>query len=391
MSTTAKAAQLQAQAAPIFATPALIRIPMQDQLSINSQSLPINNHEGASKTRPFVHFVAGGVGGMAGAIFTSPLDVVKTRLQGIAVSIVYTWELFCFDRILNMMAHCMHHRQITRLEGFGALYKGLGPNLIGVIPARSINFCAYGNGKRILADNFNNGKETPTVHLFSAIMAGIITSTATNPIWVVKTRMQLQPSGRDHSANHFTRKYKNSFHCLIQIVRDEGIKGLYKGMSASYLGVAESTIQWVVYEQLKSMIAESKVQKEGLPLSSLQSSDIGGKSPKDNMAEHSSPFFFFLEDWVGHLGSAAVAKFIAACISYPHEVLRTRLRQPAENGVLKYTGLVQCFKTIVREEGVPSLYGGITAHLIRVIPNAAIMFFCYEAILHQYGEKKCDL
>ncbi|RUP48893.1 hypothetical protein BC936DRAFT_143728 [Jimgerdemannia flammicorona] len=188
--------------------------------------------------------------------------------------------------------------------------------------------------------------------------------------------MQLQPSGRDHSANHFTRKYKNSFHCLIQIVRDEGIKGLYKGMSASYLGVAESTIQWVVYEQLKSMIAESKVQKEGLPLSSLQSSDIGGKSPKD---------------WVGHLGSAAVAKFIAACISYPHEVLRTRLRQPAENGVLKYTGLVQCFKTIVREEGVPSLYGGITAHLIRVIPNAAIMFFCYEAILHQYGEKKCDL
>ncbi|RUP48894.1 hypothetical protein BC936DRAFT_143728 [Jimgerdemannia flammicorona] len=382
MSTTAKAAQLQAQAAPIFATPALIRIPMQDQLSINSQSLPINNHEGASKTRPFVHFVAGGVGGMAGAIFTSPLDVVKTRLQStyyqkptsVIVSRNRPWQgtsiLGHFGAPFRLLG------QITRLEGFGALYKGLGPNLIGVIPARSINFCAYGNGKRILADNFNNGKETPTVHLFSAIMAGIITSTATNPIWVVKTRMQLQPSGRDHSANHFTRKYKNSFHCLIQIVRDEGIKGLYKGMSASYLGVAESTIQWVVYEQLKSMIAESKVQKEGLPLSSLQSSDIGGKSPKD---------------WVGHLGSAAVAKFIAACISYPHEVLRTRLRQPAENGVLKYTGLVQCFKTIVREEGVPSLYGGITAHLIRVIPNAAIMFFCYEAILHQYGEKKCDL
>jgi solute carrier family 25 protein 33/36 len=43
--------------------------------------------------------------------------------------------------------------------------------LIGVIPARSINFFTYGNGKRIYTE-LNNGKETAGVHLISAATAG---------------------------------------------------------------------------------------------------------------------------------------------------------------------------------------------------------------------------
>jgi solute carrier family 25, member 33/36 len=61
------------------------------------------------------------------------------------------------------------------------------------------------------------------------------------------------------------------------------------------------------------------------------------------------------------------------------------MRQLPENGEVKYKGLIQCFKTVLREEGLVAMYGGMSAHLIRVIPNAAIMFFCYEAILHYGG------
>lgn len=109
-------------------------------------------------------------------------------------------------------------------------------------------------------------------------------------------------------------------------------------------------------------------------LDSAQSSSIvvGGKS---------------LQGWVGNIGAAAVAKLVAACITYPHEVIRTRLRQPAENGVRKYTGLWQCLRLVAKEEGMTALYGGMTAHLMRVVPNAAIMFFCYEAILHNFGSE----
>ncbi|KAI7878727.1 mitochondrial carrier domain-containing protein [Mucor mucedo] len=246
--------------------------------------------------------------------------------------------------------------RIKKVEGFSGYFKGLGPNLVGVIPARSINFFTYGNGKRIYTE-LNHGKETAGVHLISAATAGAITSTATNPIWVIKTRLQLQGNG--------VNRYGSSIDCLFGILREEGVRGLYKGMSASYLGVVEGTIQWGIYENLK--------KRWSVPKDQIQSNQrlIGGKT---------------VQDWAGHLGAAATSKFIAACIAYPHEVIRTRLRQPSENGVRKYTGIWQCLRLVAREEGAAALYGGMTAHLLRVVPNAAIMFFCYEAIVQKYGD-----
>lgn len=64
------------------------------------------------------------------------------------------------------------------------------------------------------------------------------------------------------------------------------------------------------------------------------------------------------------------------------QVLRTRLRQaPMENGRQKYTGIVQCLRLMVKEEGVISLYGGLTAHLLRTVPSAIITLGSYELVL----------
>ena len=86
------------------------------------------------------------------------------------------------------------------------------------------------------------------------------------------------------------------------------------------------------------------------------------------------------EEWGGKFSVAALAKAFAAVVTYPHEVVRTRLRQAptitTDTGkvTMKYTGLVQCFKIVAREEGLAGLYGGMTPHLLRVVPSAAIMF-----------------
>ena len=80
------------------------------------------------------------------------------------------------------------------------------------------------------------------------------------------------------------------------------------------------------------------------------------------------------------VGASGGAKAVASLITYPHEVIRTRLRQPAVGGIIKYTGLMQTLKLVVREEGVASLYGGLTAHMLRVVPNAACMFLIYELV-----------
>ena len=51
------------------------------------------------------------------------------------------------------------------------------------------------------------------------------------------------------------------------------------------------------------------------------------------------------------------------------------------NGVKKYTGLVQTLRLVITEEGARSLHGGLSAHLTRVVPNAAVIFWVYKGIL----------
>lgn len=46
-----------------------------------------------------------------------------------------------------------------------------------------------------------------------------------------------------------------------------------------------------------------------------------------------------------------------------------------------YQGVFSGLGLIYRNEGIRGLYGGMAAHLIRVVPNAAIMFLTYETVL----------
>lgn len=312
---------------------------------------------------------------MTAAALTAPLDVLKTRLQ----SDFYQAQIAENRARMGISPHAhlsplrsgfLHFREtlqvlssVHKVEGYRALFKGLGPSLVGVVPARSINFYTYGNGKRIISEYA--GGESAWVHVSAAAIAGIITSTATNPIWMVKTRLQLDKSVAEQSGTSTVRQYRNSWDCIKQIVRNEGVRGLYKGMSASYLGVTESTLQWVLYEQIKSKLKarEERIELTGRP-----------KNVWDNTVE-----------WTGRVFGAGSAKFFAAILTYPHEVVRTRLRQqPTVGGKPKYTGLVQCFKTVWREEGMVALYGGLTPHLLRTVPSAAIMFGTYEVILKYF-------
>ncbi|KAK9766862.1 Pyrimidine nucleotide transporter, mitochondrial [Basidiobolus ranarum] len=315
----------------------------------------------------WLHFIAGGTGGMIGASLTCPLDVVKTRLQ----SSLYRPTPSHYSHSHRSLVSTMGRHVVETLgllksiryhEGIRGLFQGLGPSLVGVVPARAINFAAYGNGKRILTE-MNGGKESSIIHLTAAATAGITTATITSPIWLVKTRMQLQAMNTTSSM-----RYRSSLDCVSQVIKTEGVRGLYRGVSASYLGVAEGTLQWVVYEKFKSLIHERRRMRYGSDYGTVNRTSI---------------------DWLEYFAAAGTAKLLAALVTYPHEVIRTRMRQgPSENGLHKYTGLRQCLSLILKEEGFLALYSGMTAHLMRTVPNAAIMFFCYEAIMHSFGQKK---
>lgn len=61
-------------------------------------------------------------------------------------------------------------RHIVQTEGPKALFKGLGPNIVGVAPSRAIYFCTYSQAKAIL--NQHISPDTPIVHLSAASAAG---------------------------------------------------------------------------------------------------------------------------------------------------------------------------------------------------------------------------
>ena len=249
---------------------------------------------------------------MSSTIATAPLDVLKTRLQ----SDFYQAQLSAnrhnrgvppitgLSIPRSALLHISETFQILfavrRIEGWRAYFKGLGPTLVGVVPARAINFFTYGNGKRVISQYFNDGKESSWVHLCAAANAGIVTGTATCPIWVVKTRLQLDKNQAERIGVRSIRRYKNALDCTTQTLKHEGVRGLYRGLGASYLGVTESTLQWVLYERMKMALARREAQIAA-----------SGRSPTgwDKTVE-----------WTGKSGAAGVAKLVAAIITYPHEV-----------------------------------------------------------------------
>ncbi|XP_058721238.1 solute carrier family 25 member 33-like isoform X2 [Poecile atricapillus] len=237
-------------------------------------------------------------------------------------------------------------RAILEKEGKRSLFRGLGPNLAGVAPSRAIYFAAYSATKERL--NTVLVPESKKVHILAAACAGISSATLTNPIWLVKTRMQLEARVKGEMAS-------NALQCAMHVYRTEGLRGFYRGITASYAGVSETIIHFVIYEALKKELRNSQ----------------HSHSPSLTLPPNNDDFF-------GLMGAAAVSKTCATCLAYPHEVIRTRLREEGS----RYRSFTQTLQLVAREEGPLALYRGLLAHLIRQIPNAAIMMVTYELIVH---------
>ena len=102
---------------------------------------------------------------------------------------------------------------------------------------RAIYFGSYSEAKKFWT-SLNHQKESSLIHLVSAAIASFSVSTVTNPLWLVKTRMQLQQK-EIKSGKTKAPKYKHSIHCFQVVWKEEGLRGLYKGITASYLGKNE--------------------------------------------------------------------------------------------------------------------------------------------------------
>ncbi|CAI2176923.1 15971_t:CDS:2, partial [Funneliformis geosporum] len=194
-------------------------------------------------------------------------------------------------------------------------------------------------------------------------VAGMISRFIASPLDVVKIRLQLQPgrpinpilSGKlpnqsTYYSDSFARKYNGMFHAIKLIVREEGIRGLWKGnLAAEYLYLTYGAIQFLTYQRMQNFFNHIYLNKNGKPIMNVKL----------------QPFL-----------SGAICGTTATVITYPFDLLRTRFAAQGEKRT--YTGLNHAVQQIYAQEGYRGFYRGITASVAQIIPYMSLMFGSYE-------------
>ncbi|KAG0013562.1 mitochondrial aspartate-glutamate transporter agc1, partial [Podila clonocystis] len=162
-------------------------------------------------------FLLGSISGAVGATVVYPIDLVKTRMQNqrskVVGELLYKNSVDCF-------------KKVVKNEGVLGLYRGLGPQLVGVAPEKAIKLTMNDLVRRHLTDK--NGNITFVGELIAGGVAGGSQVVFTNPLEIVKIRLQVA----GEAAKSLEGAPRTG---AVTIVRNLGIMGLYKGASACLL------------------------------------------------------------------------------------------------------------------------------------------------------------
>jgi solute carrier family 25 protein 14/30 len=176
-------------------------------------------------------------GAMAGALSSAictPTDLIKVRMAG-------------GDRHYTSISDAF--RTIIKEEGFLALYKGVIPTTQRAVVVTLLNLPTYDISKDyLLKHEFKDGVVT---HFLASTFAGLFSTYGSNPIDTVKSRIMNQPV--DETGKGLL--YRNSFHCAVKTVQEEGLTALWKGSIPNVCrNVPWLIIFWCSYEALKGAV-----------------------------------------------------------------------------------------------------------------------------------------
>lgn len=288
------------------------------------------------------HLVAGTLAGCASTAGLYPLDLIKVRFQANHI-----------EKRLPPITTAI--RNIVRSEGWRALYSGMWPSLVGATIANGGFFFLYERAKaRMRGDDGNGGSSTilsARHHVAASLQAGCILVLLTNPIWLMKTRLQLQC--RRPGGVLLEGDYRGMVHGLSCVVREEGFLALYRGIVPALLLTSNGAVQFTVYEQLKALD----------PLGQLL---VLCGSPLER------PTF------VAASAHGFAAKIVATCVTYPYQVVKTRVQTRSVESTGEFDRTRRQALAIWRNEGARGFFKGCWPNAVRVAPNAAMTFAVYE-------------
>lgn len=337
-----------------------------------------------------INSLSGAMAGAASGIVTCPLDVIKTKLQAQggfrkvdpALATSSSREVY-----RGMFGTA---KTIIRQDGLVGMYRGLGPMLLGYLPTWAVYMTVYDSSKEWFHAHGSDisDKDKFLSRVYASVCAGACSTIATNPIWVIKTRLMSQVSRSASDGARTPWHYNSTFDAARKMYRSEGIGAFYSGLAPALLGLTHVAIQFPLYEYFKQ-------QFTGL--------EMGETSENTGDAAQNT---------AGILAATLISKVCATSATYPHEVLRTRLQtqqrhlnpEHGHDGVAsmhhsqvvsttkrvgnsdgsayrpRYQGVLQTARVILRDEGWRAFYNGMGTNMIRAVPAAMTTMLTYESL-----------
>jgi hypothetical protein len=302
------------------------------------------------------------VGSVAAELATKfsihPLDTLKTRLQYLVLprtvstnkKLPLVGDVRVGLQILAAATRSPHHSMIEpghqpqvathRLVGnaLRSLYRGLGPQLIGVVPIALVYMPTYEFASAAVQGTYL--AHTP----LAGLATGVASATVRVPVSVVKSRMQL---GLHTSMREAVRR-----------AAQHGHGGLYAGFRATVvLDSCYAIVQFFFLEQLREVALRTAPTPAG---------GVRPSSPTE----------------LGPGVNAAIGFFTGVCaaiVTEPLDVIRTRLMTQGKRGggAFAYEGLAHGLQKAVSSEGLYSLWKGLLPRLLTKSMGSVIWYTTY--------------
>lgn len=283
-------------------------------------------------------FGLGAFSGATGATAVYPIDLVKTRMQNQrnTASRLYDSSYDCFKKVI-------------KTEGVKGLYKGIGPQLVGVAPEKAIKLVVNQLARQLFQKMSGNDQLALPFEALAGGCAGASQVVFTNPLEIVKIRLQIQGE---------SLKFGGEPKRASTIVWELGVKGLYKGSAACLMrDIPFSAIYFPAFARMKDYA-----------LSSLD--------------ENSSKY----ERWGKILTAATLAGIPAASLVTPADVIKTRLQVEARKGQQTYSGIWDCTQKVYAQEGFSAFWKGTAARVCRSSPQFGVTLLTYEFLSDYFTE-----
>ncbi|KAL5727483.1 hypothetical protein ACHQM5_000675 [Ranunculus cassubicifolius] len=201
------------------------------------------------------HCTAGGCASIATSFLFTPSERIKQQMQ---VSSQYQ---NCWAALVGILGR----------GGLSSLYAGWSAVLCRNIPHSIIKFYTYETLKQLLLPSTQpNSRPSTCQTLICGGLAGSTAALFTTPFDVVKTRLQTQIPGSLY-------KYNGVLHALQEISRQEGLKGLYRGLTPRLvMYISQGALFFASYEMFKS-IFQFEVPQIYTPPAFQEKHDIKGE------------------------------------------------------------------------------------------------------------------